>query len=261
MTAVAPAVSVVVPVRNGARFLRRAIDSVLTQTWPDFELIVIDDGSTDGTADILSALQTADPRIRVIHQPPTGIVASLNSGVAAARADLIARLDADDISLPDRLEKQVAWMAANPRVAVLGGAVIFIDGADRKFELRRYVLEPHAVEGVLLSEGPGVVHPAVIMRKSTVERVGGYRTAFELAEDYDLWLRISEVALIANLPDVVIYYRRHGDQVSHRHYQRQLKVAELARACAGLRRQGKPEPDLNSLTDEDVAELIRDART
>src|SRR5262249_27985914 len=137
-----PLVSVVMNVRNGAAYLQRAIDSVLTQTLHDLELVIVDDGSSDTTPAIIAAAAAADPRVRAFRQEPAGISVAGNRGVAEARSDLIARLDADDIALPDRLERQAAWLEAHREVAVLGGWITGIDPQDRKLRVYQYPADP-----------------------------------------------------------------------------------------------------------------------
>ena len=131
--------------------------------------------------------------------------------MAGARADLIARLDADDIAVPDRLERQVTWLEANPSVAALGGSIISIDRNDRKLRLHIY---PVGSVRTLMLRGPAIAHPTAMMRKSVLTAIGGYRTAFDVAEDYDMWLRMAEKADIANIPAVLTYYRLHATKRS-----------------------------------------------
>ena len=159
-------------VRNGAAYLDRAIASIVTQTMADLELVVVDDGSTDGTPAILAAWTGRDTRIRAFRQEQRGIYTAANLGISESRAQLIARLDADDMAVPDRLEKQVAWFDANPNVAVLGGWMISIDTDDRKLRLHTYLTDPPSVRQTL-RRGPALAHPTVMMRKAVFLRLGG----------------------------------------------------------------------------------------
>ena len=149
-------VSVVMPVRDGERFVAEAIGSVLGQTVSDLELIVVDDGSTDSTPALLAGV--ADPRVRVLTQPPSGLAPALNAGCAEAAAPVIARMDADDVALPDRLEWQLAFLDAHPDVALLGGGIVLVDEEGREFDR-----EPAAAAPALVDRND-LVHGTVVMR-------------------------------------------------------------------------------------------------
>jgi glycosyltransferase involved in cell wall biosynthesis len=253
--AAAPKVSVLMPVRDGERFIARAIDSVLTQTLSDLELIIVDDGSADGTAAIVSAYAWRDPRIRVArNESHEGISVALNRAVGLSSAPLLARLDSDDIALPDRLEKQQRWLDSRQEVAVLGGAITYIDHRDRKLRTAFMSSEPN----VAIRQGPAIAHPTVMMRRDALDAVGGYRRAFDGAEDYDLWLRIGERALMANLNEVVIYYRSHPGQATKQSRTRGPALVTLARELAALRRSGWADPiGPNDRLDENLIDRLR----
>ena len=236
-----PRVSAFVPAYNAARWIGRAIESLLTQTYRDIEIILVDDGSADGTAGIMYAAAACDERVRVAVREHQGTSAASNHAVGMARGEYIARLDADDIALPDRLARQVAWLDEHPTVAVLGGAMMLIDAGELKQRVLRYVTAPAEVAKAVLSYSP-IAHPTAMMRRSIFQDVGGYRSSFDSAEDYDLWLRVSERADLANLAEVLVYYRGHPDQVSARFGRRQGGLAGLALAVAAMRRRGEPDP-------------------
>jgi glycosyltransferase involved in cell wall biosynthesis len=236
-----PAVSVVLPVHNGAAFLAAALDSVLAQSVRDFECIVIDDGSTDATPAMLAEVARADARLRVVRIEHAGIVAGLNRGLAEARAPLIMRMDADDVALPDRMARQAAFLQAHPEVAVVGGAIELIDRAGRRLRRVAYPTDPAAIAAAL-PRGAPLAHPAVMMRRDAVRGCGGYRPQFQYAEDYDLWLRIAERAQIANLPEVVLRYRNHSQKLSVRRASQQAIVTLAAQVAAAARRAGRPDP-------------------
>jgi glycosyltransferase involved in cell wall biosynthesis len=160
-------VSVVVPVRDGERFLLEAVQSVLAQTELDLELIVVDDGSTDTTRELLAGL--TDPRVRVLTQPPRGLTDALNAGCAEAAAPVIARMDADDVALPDRLERQLAFLDAHPDVALLGGGIVLVDEQGREFDREPAPAAPS------LAERNDLVHGTVAMRTAALRDLGGYR--------------------------------------------------------------------------------------
>lgn len=235
-----PKVSVIMPVRDGERWVSEAIRSVRDQTLAAFELVVIDDGSTDATPDILVAAAAADPRIVVLQQQRDGLVAALNRGLAAARAPLIARLDADDVALPDRLARQVDHMAAHPGVVLLGGWATIIDeqGRPKGREMRP---SPKNLRATLMKKSP-FIHPTVMFRAEAAHRVGGYHAAFEAGEDYDFWLRLADVGEIAILPELLIRYREHGGSVTRTRQLRQIYSARLAKLAAAERHAGRPDP-------------------
>jgi glycosyl transferase family 2 len=229
-----PRVSVVMPVHNGGRYLEHAVESILGQTFADFEFVVVDDGSTDSTAEALCRYQAADPRVRVIHQEQAGLVASLNRGCGQARAAYIARMDADDIAFPDRFARQVEFLDRHPAVAVVGSAIVRVDAAGR--EIKRNVCPTtHAAIVEALREYTCFTHPSVMLRAEALAAVGGYRAAYRAAEDYDLWVRLSERYELANLPEPLLYYRVFPGQVSVRQLDQQILSVVGARAAARQR--------------------------
>ncbi|MDR2820438.1 MAG: glycosyltransferase [Desulfovibrio sp.] len=224
-----PAVTVLMPVYNAEAYVAEAIESILGQTFTDFEFLIIDDSSTDATPGILERYTTRNSCIHVVrNEKNLNIGASLNRGLELASAPLVARMDADDVSLPHRLEKQVAFMAANPDVVVAGGCW-------RGYEtgiIRKPPLTNDAIRATLLWTPP-FCHPAVIMRRPPVLRAGGYRQEYPPTEDYDLWRRLAAVPDLrfANLDEVLIRYREHPgiDRSAYRARQRELS-ATVSRA-------------------------------
>ena len=239
-----PAISVVLPVYNAERYLREAVDSILAQTFTDFELILINDGSTDGSGDICREYSQNDPRIVLIDRPNGGLVSALNDGIAKARAPLIARMDADDISMPERFACQYAHMMEHPNLAVLGSAIRLIDETGQITGLGSYPLSPTEVKDALTSGwNCPVAHPVAMMKRDVVLDIGGYRAAFTHAEDYDLWLRLVERDQgIANLPQTLLNYRTHGTNVSVVHQDKQRLATVLARSSYKMRQAGEPDP-------------------
>ena len=227
------AVSVVLPVRNGLPYIREAVASILAQSFSAFELLVIDDGSTDGTREWLET--QSESRLRVIPSAGTGVVAALNTGLSKARGALVARQDADDRSHPERLATQVAFLQDHPDVAVVGTLADFIDECGRPVEtpwvadVRRVhdaACSPEAL-GVLLPLTCGLAHGTVMARTAILRKAGGYRAAFEWAEDYDLWLRLLPDHRFAKVPQRLYTHRLHAGQVS-----RERRDAQLARTIA-----------------------------
>lgn len=200
------AIDVVMPVYNGERFLSAAIDSVLGQTFSDFTFHIVDDGSKDGTADILARYAGMDRRI-VVHTQPhnVGLAAALNVGCRAGSADLIARMDADDISLPDRFSCQVAFLADHPDVGVLGTFVQVLDEHGGLGEVWPCPAQPGLAAWSMLFYC-SLAHPTIMMRRSALESAGFYPVGYA-AEDYALFMRLLNRTRLMSLPEVLLRYR------------------------------------------------------
>jgi glycosyltransferase involved in cell wall biosynthesis len=255
-----PKISVVMSVYNGEWFLKQAIDSILTQTFTDFEFIVINDGSTDETSDILAHYAKSDSRLQVYPQANQGLIASLNRGCSLARAKYIARLDADDVAFQDRLERQLRFLEQNPDVALLGGAMVVIDAECNKIATWHYPLTYAQIKQAICRYDP-FGHSAVVIRKDAFEKIGGYGKAFRHAEDYDLWLRIAEQNKVANLAECVTYYRLHPGQVTMKHLHQQVISSIGAQIAAKERQIGHADPlsDVELVTETLLAKLGVDA--
>jgi glycosyltransferase involved in cell wall biosynthesis len=234
-----PAVSVLIPVYNGGGYFAAALDSILAQTFTDFECIVLDDGSTDGSGELAQRRALADPRLRVVRRENRGLVATLNELLALARGELIARMDADDIALPDRLERQVRFMAAHPEVACLGGAYILMDEGGRPITLVRPLLDDAAIQDSSLRGHCNISHPTAMMRAELARALGGYRPEYYPAEDLDLWLRMGEHGALANLPEPMIFYRIHAGSISAASAQGRQRDAGRRGCEDAWRRRGR----------------------
>jgi|SRR6185369_13912 len=236
-----PEVSVVMPVRDGGRWLDDAILSVQRQTKTSYELIVIDDGSRDRSADIVENYARLDPAIRLFRQDRQGIVSALNRGIVESRGEFIARIDSDDVAKPERLDRQVAYLRTHPQCALLGS---WADRIDEEGAVTGELTPPVAADKIadLLMRTNPFIHSSIMMRKCVLQDVGLYRAALTGAEDYDLWLRIAEVAGIAILPEKLIQYRVHGKNISRRAQARQLLSTRLAQWSATLRWRGDEDP-------------------
>ena len=251
-----PAISVVLPVYNAEAYVCEAVESILAQTFTDFEYIIINDGSTDGSGAILRELAARDTRIVLVDRPNDGLVSALNEGIERARAGLIARMDADDVSMPERFALQHARMVQEPELAVLGSFFNIIDRDGAIIRLYDNLpLTPVAAMRFVKHRCP-VHHPAVMMRRDAVLRAGGYRKAFCHAEDYDLWLRMSDLGYaIANLPQPLLNWREHGANVTKVHWEASSRSGILAHLAHRVRKAGLPDP-FEGLETID-AELIR----
>ena len=236
-----PRVSVLLPVRNGMPWLQEALDGLAAQTLGDLEILVLEDGSTDGTPDLLASWR--DDRVRVIPTGGVGIAAALNVGLDAARAPLVARQDADDVSLPERLYWQLCHLVARTDVAVVGTLAEYIDAQGGPVDnewvqtIRRQqdvAVTPEQVRE-LMPLTCCLTHGSVMARTGVLKAAGGYRQDAAPAEDYDLWLRLLPRTLFAKLPERLYRYRVHDGQVSARARERQL-VQTLAAKFAYVRR-------------------------
>jgi len=222
-----PRVTVAMSVYNNAQYVGAAIDSILAQSFGDFEFLIIDDRSTDDSAHVIQDRAAGDRRIRVLDSPEKGRVPALNTLFASARASWVAIMDSDDISTPDRLTRQMAHAAANPACGVVGCSAYLI-GPDGEL-IGRGGDKPltHAEIYANLEDKPLINHNAVLLARDPVLAIGGYRRAYRHAEDYDLWLRLIDRVEFANLPDELVAYRIYPDQVSTRHVVEQTVNAAI----------------------------------
>ena len=244
-----PGVVVLMPVFNGTRYLDAAISSILRQTYADFEFLIVDDGSEDDTLEMLHAWQKKDRRIRILSDRHQGLSAALNWGLSEARGDIIARMDADDISAPNRLEKQVEFLRNNPEITAVGSYIRFMGKDGTPGRVGKYPATHSAAVAQLNTGCVPMAHPAVAMRRRAVLSVGGYRSLFDGAEDFDLWLRLTQNHQIANLSEPLLDYRIHDDKVSVAKRWDQALAAYIAHFSSRARYYGHPDP-----TDQ-VAEL------
>lgn len=244
----APLVSVLLAVSNGERYLRAALASILRQTVTDLELVVVDDGSTDETGNILAAVD--DPRLLVLrNEERLGLAASLNRGLDEARGRYVARLDADDVALPRRLERQLQRMVSGSSIAVAGSAVLDIDAYGRPGALHLMPADPVAVRWAALFSSP-FFHPSVLAERAVLERHGlRYDSEYLESEDYDLWTRLLMHAEGDNLPEPLVLYRVHPGQASRVRGELQRTFQERV----SLREIGRVAPELEA----DRAELVR----
>jgi glycosyltransferase involved in cell wall biosynthesis len=206
-----PRVSVNISVYNGERYVAQAVDSILNQTFTDFELVIIDDGSTDGTAEILASYD--DPRVHTYSQDNRGISRSRNRALSLSKGDYVAVMDADDVSLPKRLELQVGWLDAHQDVGVLGTAARMVDDLRHREWYHRPPLDDEQLRHRLIRGNP-FIHSSVTLRRKVLEAVGGYNEAYPYIVDYELFVRLAEVTRLANLPEVLVTHHYRLGSVS-----------------------------------------------
>ncbi|MCL6622017.1 MAG: glycosyltransferase [Syntrophobacterales bacterium] len=230
-----PGVSVVMAVHNGALYLKEAVQSILNQTYPQFEFIIVDDASTDATPQLLE--EFTDCRITVLRNPTRiGLTASLNRGIAQARAPYIARMDADDLSLPERLACQRQFLEEHPDCALVGSPYYLMDERGRLTGLVPVLTDPEELRAGLMEQN-WFGHGSVMVRRQALLEVGGYNERYAYAQDYDLWLRLAERYQVANLPEPLYCWRKREEGISQARRAEQEHFARLARREAAARRQ------------------------
>ncbi len=233
-----PKISVIMSVYNGEQYLADAVDSILNQTFKDFEFIIVNDGSTDRTKEILEGFE--DERIMVINQDNMGISKSKNRAIELSKGEYIAIIDADDISLPQRLEKQVNFLDKHKDIGLVGTAANSIDEDGSILCTIPIIEDNETIQETLLRKNC-FVHSSVMFRREAFEKVGGYRSEFKSALDYDLLLRIAERYKVYNLKEILCKYRFNPDGVTFNKREQQNKFVILARYLAQERRAGRGE--------------------
>ncbi len=257
MMSTAPAISVVLPVYNGEPFIVEAVSSILAQTYEDFELLVIDDGSTDKTRELLQPLARNDARLIVHAEARRGLVGALNFGIAQSKGRYIARMDADDISLPGRFAAQVGYLEKHSDCVAVGTSIIKFNANGREREsgkVRVQVFAPSAFPPAI----PGIAHPTAMIRADALQRVGGYRPYFYNTEDRDLWARLWQIGRIHQLPQPLLRYRVHAGSVTRQKRVDQLishMMADMSALCRHLQLDDQPILD-RSLTISDRHEAL-----
>jgi len=226
-----PRVSVLMPVHQAERYLEEAVASVLAQRFDDFELLALDDGSTDASPEILAALAQDDDRIRVLPSEHVGLVTRLNQGLAQARGEFIARMDADDVCHPDRFDRQVAYLDSHGDCVAVGTGTVEVDPERRIIRTLDIRTDHEEIESRLMAgDGGALIHASAMYRADALRRIDGYRKEFEYGEVIDLHLRLAEVGRLANLSDPLYEYRQNFASVC---YTRRLEIRN--KQDAGIR--------------------------
>lgn len=220
-----PVVTVLMPVYNSERFLGQAIESILNQTFYDFEFLIIDDGSTDNSNKIIKHYASKDPRIKLLENTTnSGIVKSLNTGLQVARGEFIARMDSDDISFPNRLARQLNYLQVHSNIGVLGCAARIIDEDGIPHQTIRFPTDPGVINWSLCFMDP-IIHPSVMMRKDIIIKHDGYSSDLLHSEDFELWQRLCWNTDLSNLREILFYLRRYDTNITKIHLNIQRKNA------------------------------------
>jgi glycosyltransferase involved in cell wall biosynthesis len=221
-----PKVSIILPVYNGEEFLRQAINSVLLQSFADWEMIIINDGSSDTSGSIIGSFVSKDSRIRqIVHERNLGLVASLNEGVAVSSGEYLARLDSDDFwSDPDKLARQAAYLDNNPQCGLVGTRAEMVDMAGKHlYDFKPPSDDKNIRKQILLRNC--FIHSSILIRKNILQQAGGYRVEDRHVEDYSLWLRMGKLAGFANLPEVSVVYRKNPSGITRTKNREQVRAA------------------------------------
>ncbi len=225
------------PIFNGQDTLIETLDSVHSQTFADWELIAVDDGSTDGTGDLLARCAAADPRIVPVRQENRGITRALNAGLEHVSGEYVARLDCGDLCSPNRLERQVAFLDAHPEVVAVGSYAVRVTPEGWPIDVYQPPLEHEEIDGRHIAGGAGgILHPSAMIRADAVRRIGGYCEDFRYAQDTDILLRLAEVGRLANIPESLITYCWALRSISMTKRNEQVKLSQEAVRRARERR-------------------------
>jgi len=257
-----PPLSVVMPMHNARKYVALTVRSVLAQRFSDFEFLIIDDGSTDSSVAEAEQAAAGDKRVKIITQANAGVSTASNRGTELARGEFLARVDADDICLPDRFERQIAFLREHPDYVAVGSRVMFIDPDGLElFEMPGLKLSHEEIDAGLLNVEWTILQPATTFRTSVLRASGGYRTDLRIHEDHDLFLKLAEIGRLANLPEILFQYRQHFTSAvstyAHEHVAALASVYRDAWKRRGL--DGvKPIPAIAPHPDDPQRNLKRD---
>jgi glycosyltransferase involved in cell wall biosynthesis len=231
-----PIVSVLMPVYNTERYVAQAVESILSQTWKDFEFIILDDGSTDASLKILKKYAAQDKRIRLVSRENRGVIRTRNNLLELAEGEFVAVMDADDVALPERLALQVEFLQANLDVVCVGGAHEIIDEDGRLLTRLPLPELDQQIQELALAGHGSICNPCAMIRRSALVKIGGYDETLMCAEDLDIWLKLGEIGKLANLKQTVLKYRLLKSSISQQHGVLQRQAAREICQRAWLRR-------------------------
>ena len=223
----APSISVLMSVFNGERWLADSIESVLNQSFEDFEFIIVNDGSNDSSLKIIESFGNSDSRIRILNKENSGLTYSLNYGLSKARGAWIARIDADDICSPNRLLKQLNYSKSEKDLVLLGSGLFIIDDHGNQIKAYRYPKKHKRLVKTLSKGLPFFPHSSAFFKLSAALNIGGYRLPFKRTQDQDLWLRLSEVGKIGSLSEPLVFIRKHSEQISNNNFGNEQSIYSI----------------------------------
>jgi glycosyltransferase involved in cell wall biosynthesis len=232
--------TITLPVYNGMPYLEEAVESVFRQTYEDFQFLIVDDGSSDGSTEYLRSLK--DSRLRVIVRENRGLGNTLNQLFAESGTEYVARMDADDVSDPARIECVMEFLKSNSDVVMVGSDQAFLVGS-KTLRAAPRPTDHEAIRRRLMMKRPGVLHPTIVVRREAWARVGGYRLS-RAGEDLDFCLRLCDAGRVTNIPEVLYYYRLHARSLSRLHRSEINFGYDYGVACALARERGQCEPDI-----------------
>jgi glycosyltransferase involved in cell wall biosynthesis len=238
-----PNITVLMPVYNAGKYLEESVHSIVEQTCQDFELLIIDDGSDDGATQAIDELK--DSRIKIVYRPRSGLGAALQFGVERCRTPFLARMDADDICDPSRLSLQLRFLESHPEIGAVGTQFTYFVAERLPAPSQRLPLTHEEIRALLLTGSSGLVHASMMFRTDDLRRCGGYRVQGR-GEDWDMFLRLCEVAAVANLPDKLYWWRLHRGNQDWRKMTTELFAVKHAIACATARDSHRPEVSFES---------------
>lgn len=240
-------VSVLMTAYNAVPFIESAVNSILNQTFTDFEFIIVNDGSTDGTQAFLETL--TDPRIKVFDEPNRGTAGGSNFGLQHCRRKYVARMDADDVSLPTRLEEQYKFMESNPQVSLVGTQIQII-GEERLGMEVAIPLKHAQIYQALIDRNHGMNHGSCFYRNELIQKIGGYWKIHKMFDDWDMFLRMAEQGELANLPQVLYQYRTLSNSLVGSKLKEMRDHFAYSIECARCRKIGEPSPELSDFMAE-----------
>lgn len=236
-----PLISVILPVYNGQKYLSEALESLRYQTYPHFEVIAIDDASTDNSLKIMKKIARADSRFKIFHnQVNQKIARTLNFGLTKAKGSLIARMDADDVALPNRFQRQLKFLLAHPGVVVVGGQCMTIDKDDHITGKKIFPIKHFDIHELMYTANP-IQHPSIMINRSLLPKnFSWYNPRLTPAEDLDLYFRLGKYGLYANLKSVILMYRQHQDSETFRDPKYTFEITQRVRRLAVEKHGYKP---------------------
>ena len=254
-----PAIDVLVTVYNGERFLAQTIESVISQSFSNWRLIIVDDLSTDRTPQIIKHYAEIDTRIISLKGEHKGVAAAANIGLKAVTAPLVARLDADDVCLPSRLQVQYDFLNANSDITAVGSNVYLIDENNKRLRRRTAARGWRNIENILKTRNC-MCHPSSMIRTAALKQIKGYREKFKNSLDYDLWLRLSEIGRIENVSQDLLLYRRHSEQISSNNNAHRQTIYSVAAVTdyflRKYQRNNNDQTQIDERNPKDIAEKL-----